>query len=121
MKKLLVLLFVSITLGAMQPIHVPSANVPAAQADWRPVKHAPLGSTKSLVDLEREKAELNKEITELNKKMEAVKGGVRARGEHHMGRKGVEASDPMRMLVMKRDKAERQLREVEKYIAEKRK
>lgn len=109
MKKLLVFLVVNGISFAMQP----SANVPAAQADWRPVKHMPLG--KSVSELEREKADLNKEITDLNKKMEAVKGGVRGRGERAMSRKG-DDKDPMRMLTIKRDSAERRLREVEKHL-----
>lgn len=116
MKKLIVVLFGYATLDAMQPTHIPSANVPAAQADWRPVQHAPLG--KSLVELEREKAELNKEIIELNKKMEAAKGGVRGRRERSVSRKG-DDKDPMRILTMKRESAESKLREVEKQITEK--
>lgn len=120
MKKLLMLLLVSGMSFAMQPIPVPGAQQELKKGEWRPVKPAPLGASKSLVELEREKAELNKEITELNKKMEASKVGVRSRGERLPGRKG-DDRDPMRMLVIKRDSAERKLREVEKFIADKKK
>lgn len=120
MKKLLVLSLISGMSFAMQPIPVPGAQQELKKGEWRPVKHAPIESNKSLVELEREKAELNSEITKLNKQMEASKVGVRTRGERVMSRKG-DDKDPMRMLVIKRDSAERKLREVEKLIAQKQK
>lgn len=129
MKLLLIMSLISVaaygmdpeTYKAMQPISVPGGKHELQKGEWRPVKPAPLESTKTLVELEREKSELNSQITKLNKEMEALKTPVRSRGEHVSGRRGEGDTDKMRNLVKRRDSAERKLRDVEQLIARKQK